>query len=115
MPRAVLLRCPVCDSLRAFEGSRDDYSTEELWATAKTHLRDHLLGESKTALRKHQTAAEADEIIVSAGDVGRLPTDEWRHPSDAWLPDGVDSGGAAADSRPTSLGEPLSSRPNARD
>lgn len=115
MPRAVLLRCPVCDFLRAFEGSRDDYSKDDFWARAETHLRDHPLDESKTAIRKHQTAAEAEEIIVSSADVGQLPTEGWQSPSEAWLPDGVHSAGVAPDSTAATESEQLSAQPNARD
>ncbi|WP_050024740.1 hypothetical protein [Halorubrum saccharovorum] len=91
MPRAVLLRCPICDAVRALDGTRDARSKAELRATAKAHLRDHARDESPTAIRKHQTVETAAEIIVSADDIGRLPTDEWRNPGSAWLPEGVPS------------------------
>jgi hypothetical protein len=87
MSRAVLLRCPVCNSARALEGNRDNYSNGELCATAHPHLRTHRLDESSTAIRKHQIANQAVELIVSPADLDRLPTAAWQKHTATWLPD----------------------------
>lgn len=89
MPRAVLLQCPVCNSVRALEGNRDEYTGAKLRTIADTHLRDHLLDESTTAIRKHQIAAGAVEVIISAEEDERLPNAAWRERTDAGLPDRV--------------------------
>lgn len=99
MPRAVLLRCPICDAVRALEGSRDARSKAELRATARAHLDDHLRDESQAAIRKHQTVDAATEVIVPADDLGRLPTDRWVEPGSAWLPEGVPSSADAVGPR----------------
>jgi hypothetical protein len=88
MPRAVLLRCPICDAVRALEGSRDARSKPELRATAKAHLGDHLRDESQAAIRKHQAVDAAAEVIVpsSADAVGprlRSPDETVRLETDA--------------------------------
>ncbi len=89
MPRAVLLRCPICDSVRAFEGTRNERSKPELYPPVKEHLRSHGLDESKAAIRKHQIIDDADELIVAADDRSRLPVSGWQSRSATWLPESV--------------------------
>lgn len=115
MPRAVILQCPICGSLTTFAGTKGDHSNEELQAKAKTHVSSHLLDESKVAIRKHQIAAEAEEVIVSAVDFDQFPTSEWQPPSDTWLPDGVTPTEVTGSSRPASSGDQFSFQPNAQD
>lgn len=115
MPRAVVLQCHICNSSISFTGTKGDHSDEKLQARAKSHVSNHLLDESKAAILKHQIAAEAEEIIVSAVDLDRLPTAEWRPPSDTWLPDGITSAGATGSSRPASVGDRFSFQSNAQD
>ncbi|GGM62122.1 hypothetical protein J2752_001481 [Halarchaeum rubridurum] len=78
MSRALLLRCPVCDATHAFRGDRDDHEKAELLDRADDHLRDHALGESARAIRKHEVVADAEERILAGDELDRLPTDGWR-------------------------------------
>ena len=87
MPRAVLLACPVCDAVLAIRGKRADVSKRSLRATARDHLVEHDLTEPKAAIRKHATAANAVEVIVSPEEYRRLPVDEWTDRDAAGLPD----------------------------
>lgn len=91
MPRAILLQCPICNSVITYAGTMDDHAETELKASAKNHLSDHHhhLAENKAGIRKHQIAAEAAEITVSAAENDRLPEGEWQPASDTWLPDEV--------------------------
>jgi len=89
MPSAVLLACPTCDSVRALEGSRNEYSKANLCATVKGHLRTHSFDETKAAIQKHQMADEAVELIVAPEYLGQLPTEAWRTRTTTWLPEGV--------------------------
>lgn len=92
MQTAVLLRCPICDSVHALEGQRSEYSKQDLYSSANTHLRSHDLNEPKTAIRKYGIVSDAVEIVVSLEDHHRLPIGEWKERDDTWLPDGVLSG-----------------------
>lgn len=87
MPRAVLLACPVCDAVLAIRGERTEVSKESLRTTAKGHLTEHELTESKAAIRKHAMAANATELIVPPEEYRRLPVDEWRDRDAAGLSD----------------------------
>jgi hypothetical protein len=115
MPRAVLLRCPICGAVRTLDGARDARSTAELRETAKAHLGDHLRDESPAAIRKHQIADTATEIIVPTDDIDRLPTDKWRDPGAAWLPEGVPSSADALGARFGSSDEAVPLGSNAED
>ncbi|WP_435093348.1 hypothetical protein [Halorubrum sp. N11] len=101
--------------MRSVEGKRDGLSKTELCATAKAHLRDHPRAESSAAIRKHQMAENAAEIIVPADDFGRLPTDEWRDHATAWLPETTASPADAADPLLGSSDGTTSVGPNAED
>jgi hypothetical protein len=92
MQSAVLLRCPVCSAVHALEQRRSEYSKQDLYATAKTHLSAHNLNEPKTAIRKNEIISEAIEIVVSSENYDRLPVGEWKKRDHTWLPDGVLSG-----------------------
>jgi len=96
MQSAVLLRCPLCDAVCALEGQRSEYSKKDLYSRAKIHLRDHGLDEPKMAIRKYGIATDTTEIVVSPERHRQLPISEWIARDDAWLPDGVLSGGDAA-------------------
>lgn len=95
MQSAVLLRCPTCNAVRALEGRRNEYSKQDLYATAKAHLSDHDLNEPKTAIRKYGIMSDAVEIVVSSENRQQLPTGEWRERDNTWLPKGALSGGDA--------------------
>ncbi|MFC7325050.1 hypothetical protein ACFQMF_10725 [Halorubrum rutilum] len=92
MPRAVLLACPVCDAVLAIRSKRAEVSKRSLRATAKRHLIEHELIESKAAIRKHAVAANAVEVIVSPEEYQRLPVDEWTDRDAAGIPDDAVSG-----------------------
>ena len=115
MPRAVLLRCPICDAVRTLDGGRDARSKAELRETAKAHLGGHLRDESTAAIRKHQVAETATEIIVPTDDVDRLPSGEWRAPDAAWLPEGVSSPAGGPGARFGSSDEAAPMGSNAED
>lgn len=115
MPRAVMLQCPICDSLLTFAGTKGDHSNKELQTRAKTHVSSHRLNESKAAIRKHQIAAEAEEIIVSAVDLDQLPTAEWQPLSETSLPDGITSAGTTGSNRPVSSGDRFSFQSHVQD
>lgn len=99
MTRAVLLRCPVCDAVRALDASDGDYQKERLFPVAKRHLRGHSLEESKAVIRKHQMADETRRLIVSADEFDRLPVDDWCERTAAWLPEGVTPAAGASGDR----------------
>ena len=115
MSRAVLLRCPICGAVRSLEGKRNERSKTELCATAKTHLREHHRAESSAAIRKHQIVDSAAEIIVSAENLSRLPTDEWRESDDAWLPERVSSPVDGSGALPASADGTAPLGPNVED
>jgi len=107
MPRAVLLACPICDAVLAISSRRAEVSRRALRATAKGHLIEHELSESKAAIRKHAVAANAVEVIVSPEEHRRLPVDEWADRDAARVPDagqfgsdGFGSGGRRSASDP---------------
>ncbi|PAU82703.1 hypothetical protein CK500_13995 [Halorubrum salipaludis] len=89
MPRAVLLRCPVCDAVRALDGDRSDWPRGDLYATVESHVRDHSTDETKTAIRKHRAVAESTELVVSRTQLDRLPTERWRDREAATLPESL--------------------------
>jgi hypothetical protein len=98
MPRAVLLACPVCDAVLAIRGERTEVSKESLRTTAKGHLTEHELTESKAAIRKHAMAVNATELIVPPEEYRRLPVDEWRDRDAAGLSDdALGIGGVGSD------------------
>lgn len=92
MQSAVLLRCPMCNAVHVLEGRRSDYSKQDLYATAKTHLSAHNLNEPKTAIRKYGIMSDAVEIVVSSENRHQLPIGEWKKRDSTWLPNGVLSG-----------------------
>lgn len=111
MPRALLIGCPVCDSVRALEGKRSGYSKSTLCATAREHLCDHNLTESKTAIRKHQLIAESVELLVTATEFDQLPIEEWQPHTATELPNKVFAGGdtsAATNASPDKVSASLS-------
>lgn len=61
----------------ALRGNRDDHEKAQLLATAADHLREHALDESAHAIRKHEAVSDAEERIVEADELDRLPTDGW--------------------------------------
>ncbi|MBP2249709.1 hypothetical protein [Halarchaeum nitratireducens] len=87
MSRALLLRCPVCDATHAFRGDRDDHEKAELLDATADHLRNHSLGESARAIRKHEAVADAEERILADDEVTRLPTDGWAETAEAAVVD----------------------------
>lgn len=89
MTRAVLLRCPNCDSVYAVEGQRTDYSKDDLFPIVKNHLCGHALSESKAAIRKYRIIENAVELVIPANELERLPVGEWQHRTATWLPDGA--------------------------
>lgn len=112
MPRAVLLQCPICNSAITFAGTRDDHFDRELKASAKNHISNHHLNENESGIRKHQIAAEAAKIVVSAADYDRLPEGEWQPASETWFPDGITLTEINSNRR-GSAGDHPSSQPNA--
>lgn len=86
VPRAVLLKCPVCDALRALEGKRADRPRSDLYATAADHVRDHPVDETETAIQKHRVVARAVELVVSPDELDRLPTERWRDRGGSGIP-----------------------------
>ncbi|ESS02868.1 MAG: hypothetical protein A07HR67_02374 [uncultured archaeon A07HR67] len=106
----MLLRCPVCDAVRALDASDGDYRKERVFPVVKRHLRGHSLEESKAVIRKHQMADETRRLIVSADEFERLPVDDWCERAAAWLPEGVTPAAGASDGRP----EPSAERHGAR-
>ncbi|MFB6250789.1 MAG: hypothetical protein ABEI27_03715 [Halobellus sp.] len=86
MPRVVLLNCPICEAVRAVTGTRWDLSEDQLRSTAKTHLLDHELNESKAAIHKYRVIEEAVELILPKDDVEELPEAAWRSPTAMGLP-----------------------------
>lgn len=102
MESAVLLRCPICNAVRALDGRRNEYSRQELYARVKRHLHDHDLNEPKMAIRKYGIVADATEIVIHSEDQQQLPIEEWTTRDDAWLPDGALSGGEESLSAPES-------------
>lgn len=115
MPRAVLLACPICDSVRAVEGRQTDYSKEDLFPTVKDHLRSHRITESKAAIRKHQIAEETVELIVQADEFENLPVGEWQDQTAARLPEGAVSGAGGSSRQPESSVESVPPRSNTGD
>jgi hypothetical protein len=109
MESAVLLRCPICNAVRALEGRRNEYSRQELYARVKSHLGDHDLDEPKMAIRKYGIVADATEIVIRSENQQQLPIEGWTTREDAWLPDGALSGGEESPSAPESSVE-ISSR-----
>ena len=101
----MLLRCPVCDAVRALDASDGDYRKERLLPVAKRHLRGHSLAESKAVIRKHQMADETRRLIVSADEFERLPVDDWCERAAAWLPEGVTLPAGASGGRPEAPAE----------
>ncbi|QLC35019.1 hypothetical protein EFA46_012235 (plasmid) [Halarchaeum sp. CBA1220] len=77
MPRVVLLSCPVCDSMRAFDEDLDTLERPTLLDAADEHLAEHRLDESTRALRKHEAVATAEERLVPDPERDALPTDGW--------------------------------------
>ncbi|KOX97685.1 MULTISPECIES: hypothetical protein [Halorubrum] len=102
MKPAVVLRCPICDAVRALGGRRNEYSKQKLSSQAETHLRGHDLDEPKVAIRKYGIVSDATEIVVPSESHRRLPTKEWTGRDDTWLPDGALSGGERSQSASTS-------------
>lgn len=89
MKRAVLLRCPICDSVQTLEGQKSRYAKDDLYKTAKNHLSAHNLGETKSAIRKCEIVSDAVEIVISSENHDRLPNEEWKQRNATWLPENV--------------------------
>lgn len=87
MKEAVVLRCPICNSVQALEGQRSSYSKDELYSTAKNHLHDHDLNEPKTAIRKYGIVSDAVEVLISSENYDQLPLGEWKGHETTWLPE----------------------------
>lgn len=102
MESAVLLRCPICNAVRALEGRRSEYSKQDLYSRVKTHLRGHNHTEPKMAIRKYGIVSNATEIVVPSENHQQLPIEEWTERDDTWLPDGSLSGGEGSLSAPES-------------
>ena len=101
MKSAVLLRCPICTAVCALEGRRNEYSRQDLYSRAKTHLRDHDLTEAKMAIRKYGIVSDATEIVIHSETHQQLPIEEWTTRDNTWLPDGClsDNDGSLSDSK----------------
>lgn len=102
MKSAVLLRCPICNAVRALEGRRSKYSKQDLYSHVKTHLRGHDLNEPKMAIRKYGIGSDATEIVVPSENHRQLPIEEWTERDDTWLTDGSLSDGEGSLSAPES-------------
>jgi len=89
MRNAVLLRCPLCDSVQTLEGQKSGYAKDDLYKTAKNHLSCHGLGETKSAIRKCEIVSDAVEIVISSENHERLPIGEWKQRNATWLPENV--------------------------
>ncbi|WP_197739278.1 hypothetical protein [Halosegnis rubeus] len=89
MQKAVLLRCPICDSVRTLEGERNRYAKNDLYKTAKNHLASHNLDETKSAIRKCEIVSDAVEIVIYSEDHDPLPNKEWKQRNATWLPENV--------------------------
>lgn len=105
MESAVLLRCPICNTVRVLEGRRNEYSKQDLYARVKTHLGGHDLDEPKMAIRKNGIVSDATEIIIPSETLQQLPIEEWTERDDTCLPGGVLSGGDESLSASESLVE----------
>ena len=102
MESAVLLRCPICNAVRALEGRRNEYSKQDLYSHVKTHLRGHDLNEPKMGIRKYGIVSDATEIVIPSETHQQLPIEEWTERDDTWLPDGTPSGDEGSPSAPES-------------
>ena len=102
MESAVLLRCPICNAIRALEGRRSEYSKQDLYARVKPHLGSHDLNEPKMAIRKYGIISNATEIVIPSETNQQLPIEEWMERDDTWLPDGALSDGDGSLSAPES-------------
>lgn len=89
MKSALVLKCPMCNAVHTLKGQRNEYSKQDLYAQAKTHLRNHDLNETKAAIRKNEIVYDATEIVISSEMYQQLPIKAWMEPDDAWLPDDV--------------------------
>jgi hypothetical protein len=59
---------------------------------AGSHVREHPIDETKTTIRKHHVVAGSTELLVSAVELDRLPTERWQDREAAALPEELATG-----------------------